>query len=259
VDCSALEDPVIIGPCNSLDCSFGCNGLCKFDCSQSGPDCFFCSPDAGPSPSPNDSPTVAIPPTGTCDATLAQALPQIFNVLNCKCDGSNVVTCSSPQQVCEKNRCVRYSTSLLFESSLHQNLQSIKQCLDYSGDEELDKACVEYTIQQSSDNQFLFSDCSMEYRKDGFAPQSCRSCSICGTGQMNLDCSNIRMDASTNGCESIGQNPLAGGVSLGLFAGFDEAVVDPSKDNVGSGAYTPYLPLSTLGALWLATTVIVRI
>ena len=44
IDCSAdAGDPMIVGQCSSLDCDFGCNGTCAFDCSNSGPDCAMCA------------------------------------------------------------------------------------------------------------------------------------------------------------------------------------------------------------------------
>jgi hypothetical protein len=36
-------DPFIIDQCSSLDCGFGCNGSCRFDCENAGPSCAFCA------------------------------------------------------------------------------------------------------------------------------------------------------------------------------------------------------------------------
>ena len=53
-------DDFVIGECTSLDCGFACNGTCRFDCANSGPECAFCEDDVF-------APTVA--PTGIDDRT----------------------------------------------------------------------------------------------------------------------------------------------------------------------------------------------
>lgn len=52
------DEDFIIGECTTLDCGFGCNGTCSFDCANSGPECTFCDDFVG-------APTVA--PTGEDD------------------------------------------------------------------------------------------------------------------------------------------------------------------------------------------------
>jgi len=54
IDCSQNEeDPFIINTCSSLDCDFACNGTCRYDCFNSGPECPFCSNNPlAPTPSP---------------------------------------------------------------------------------------------------------------------------------------------------------------------------------------------------------------
>jgi hypothetical protein len=57
IDCTKYDndtviDPFIIDKCSSLDCGFGCNGTCSFDCENSGPECEFCSDANSPTASP---------------------------------------------------------------------------------------------------------------------------------------------------------------------------------------------------------------
>jgi hypothetical protein len=60
IDCTQFDDdaenpdtdPFIIDRCSSLDCGFGCNGTCSFDCVESGPECEFCSNANDPTSSP---------------------------------------------------------------------------------------------------------------------------------------------------------------------------------------------------------------
>ena len=40
IDCG---NDTVISTCTNLDCGFGCNGTCSFDCTNSGPECRFCS------------------------------------------------------------------------------------------------------------------------------------------------------------------------------------------------------------------------
>jgi hypothetical protein len=57
IDCTKYDndtaiDPFIIDRCSSLDCGFGCNGTCAFDCEESGPECEFCANANTPTASP---------------------------------------------------------------------------------------------------------------------------------------------------------------------------------------------------------------
>ena len=42
IDCSMKEDPFIVASCSNLDCGFGCNGTCEFNCRNSGQSCPYC-------------------------------------------------------------------------------------------------------------------------------------------------------------------------------------------------------------------------
>ena len=42
IDCSMREDPFIVASCSNLDCGFGCNGTCEFNCRNSGQSCPYC-------------------------------------------------------------------------------------------------------------------------------------------------------------------------------------------------------------------------
>jgi hypothetical protein len=57
IDCTKYDndtviDPFIIYRCSSLDCGFGCNGTCAFNCEDSGPECEFCANANTPTASP---------------------------------------------------------------------------------------------------------------------------------------------------------------------------------------------------------------
>ena len=64
IDCSMREDPFIVANCSYLDCGFGCNGTCEFNCRNSGPSCPYCAnnPNA-PTPAPTGPDKHSRPPS----------------------------------------------------------------------------------------------------------------------------------------------------------------------------------------------------
>jgi hypothetical protein len=124
--------------------------------------------------------------------------------VSCECDAFTRTAACVFDEECNIDTCATIRTVTTLDAAL--NLMSVETCVEYSiQTADYRDAC--FTLIYLENNAQIIRACELAYVDDSGSPTDCNGCRVCDGRiealALDIDCSNIEVEASTSGCVSF--------------------------------------------------------